>query len=283
MSKEAMKLALEHAKRDERHLNHAETRYWCRMYRDIAEKAVEALAKPDFWEGYVPEPVKPAQCAPAEDGVCEALDCSNHKPAQQEPVAWMSPHGGFLSANYINNFASGLDKEIHNIPLYTSPQPAQQQGFVLSKHFDKLTGAGIPNPFTFGAQQPAPVQQEPTVSKGAYNRVRDDYNDLLKQSEQDAKDAKEWRAHVNRCKLAGIDLDYQITAPQPAQQEYASFAEWAHDYVQDNLHKLKPAQRTWVGLTDEEIDQCLRVSGGSMGRLLSAIEAKLRSKNEDRN
>lgn len=85
----------------------------------------EALAKPDFWEGYVPEPVKPAQCAPAEDGVCEALDCSNHKPAQQEPVAWMSPHGGFLSANYINNFASGLDKEIHNIPLYTSP-PAQR-------------------------------------------------------------------------------------------------------------------------------------------------------------
>jgi hypothetical protein len=47
------------------------------------------------------------------------------QPAQQEPVAWMSPHGGFLSANYINNFASGLDKEIHNIPLYTLP-PAQR-------------------------------------------------------------------------------------------------------------------------------------------------------------
>jgi len=83
------------------------------------------MSEKDFWEGYVPEPVKLAQCAPAEDGVCEALDCPNHKPAQQEPVAWMSPHGGFLSANYINNFASGLDKEIHNIPLYTSP-PAQR-------------------------------------------------------------------------------------------------------------------------------------------------------------
>lgn len=55
MSKEAMKLALEHAKRDERHMNHAETRYWCRMYRDMAEKAIEALAE---------------------------------QPAQQEPVAW---------------------------------------------------------------------------------------------------------------------------------------------------------------------------------------------------
>ena len=55
MSKEAMKLALEHAKRDERHMNHAETRYWCRMYRDIAEKAIQALAE---------------------------------QPAQQEPMAW---------------------------------------------------------------------------------------------------------------------------------------------------------------------------------------------------
>jgi hypothetical protein len=45
MSKEAMNLALEHAKRDERHMNHAETRYWCRMYRDMAEKAIEALAE----------------------------------------------------------------------------------------------------------------------------------------------------------------------------------------------------------------------------------------------
>jgi hypothetical protein len=42
----------------------------------------------------------------------------------QEPVAWMNPHGGFLSATYIEKFASGLDKETHNIPLYTTP-PAQ--------------------------------------------------------------------------------------------------------------------------------------------------------------
>ena len=128
MSKEAMKLALEHAKRDERHLNHAETRYWCRMYRDIAEKAVEALAKPDFWEGYVPEPVKPAQCKyPKCSYPCTDLpDCRDaEQPAQQEPVAWMNPNGGMLTANYINNFASGLDKEIHNIPLYTLP-PAQR-------------------------------------------------------------------------------------------------------------------------------------------------------------
>ena len=120
MTKEAMKLALEALEVCEQ-----DGYIPVRSTRDAITALREALAKPDFWEGYVPEPVKPAQCAPAEDGVCEALDCSNHKPAQQEPVAWMSPHGGFLSANYINNFASGLDKEIHNIPLYTSP-PAQR-------------------------------------------------------------------------------------------------------------------------------------------------------------
>ena len=61
------------------------------------------MSEKDFWEGYVPEPDKrqqaldkmaenarelgldyePAQCAPAADGVCESLNCPNHKPAQR--------------------------------------------------------------------------------------------------------------------------------------------------------------------------------------------------------
>jgi hypothetical protein len=133
------------------------------------------MSEKDFWEGYVPEPVKPAQQEPV---ACECHRCidekglnvnglplsmtkmilcpecgnkrcpkaSDHRLActnsnepgqpgsiytsppaeQQEPVAWMNPHGGMLTANYIDNFASGLDKEIHNIPLYTSP-PAQKE------------------------------------------------------------------------------------------------------------------------------------------------------------
>jgi hypothetical protein len=55
---------------------------------------------------------------------CVNHDCDKCK-AVQEPVAWMNPHGGFLSASYIDEFASGLDKEIHNIPLYTAPPAAQ--------------------------------------------------------------------------------------------------------------------------------------------------------------
>ena len=67
---------------------------------------------------------------------------------------------------------------------------------------------------------------------------------------------------------------------KPAQQEYASFAEWAHDYVQDNLHKLKPAQRTWVGLTDEEVwDVYTKTDSMQYMAFSRAIEAKLREKN----
>ena len=107
------------------------------------------MSEKDFWEGYVPEPVKSGEGASATVTI-------------------------------------------------TLPAPR-----VVDCH---ATGVCVQSGLQ--AEQPAPVQQEPTVSKGAYNRVRDDYNDLLKQSEQDAKDAKEWRAHVNRCKLDGIDLDY---------------------------------------------------------------------------
>ena len=58
MNKEAMKLAWEAEEKA-----NPQTRYnsWCRGYEAALR---EALAKPDFWEGYVPEPVKPAQQKP---------------------------------------------------------------------------------------------------------------------------------------------------------------------------------------------------------------------------
>jgi len=40
-----------------------------------------------------------------------------------------------------------------------------------------------------------------------------------------------------------------------------------------------PPQRTWVGLTDEEIGVCLDVGNGSMGKIISAIQAKLKELN----
>jgi hypothetical protein len=42
---------------------------------------------------------------------------------------------------------------------------------------------------------------------------------------------------------------------------------------------LHPPQRTWVGLTDEEVGMCLDAGDGSMSKIISFIEAKLKEKN----
>ena len=42
------------------------------------------------------------------------------------------------------------------------------------------------------------------------------------------------------------------------------------------------AQRTWVGLTDEEANKIYK-DGSTFGEMMRMVEAKLRSKNEDRN
>jgi hypothetical protein len=56
------------------------------------------------------------------------------------------------------------------------------------------------------------LTQNKVVSKASYNKLRDDYNDLLEKSQQDAKHAKEWRAHVKKCQIYGVDLDFLYPA-----------------------------------------------------------------------
>ena len=38
-------------------------------------------------------------------------------------------------------------------------------------------------------------------------------------------------------------------------------------------------KRTWVGLTDEDISICIDAGDGSLGKIISFIEAKLKEKN----
>ncbi len=68
-----------------------------------------------------------------------------------------------------------------------------------------------------------------------------------------------------------------LKAEQPAQQALDKMAENAREL---GLDYEQPAQRTWVGLTDFEIFSCRREDYFETYRV---IEAKLRSKNEDRN
>jgi len=55
MKDEALKLALEDAKRNERHHTAAETRYWLNQYKLIAEQAVNAIKQ--TFQAPVQEPV----------------------------------------------------------------------------------------------------------------------------------------------------------------------------------------------------------------------------------
>ena len=89
----------------------------------------EALAKPDFWEGYVPEPVKPAQqlvdCHAT--GVCVQSGLRAEQPAQQEPVATIT----ITQRGPIRIIDNNFDDCVRGWPdgeynLYTSPQPAQR-------------------------------------------------------------------------------------------------------------------------------------------------------------
>ena len=52
-----------------------------------------------------------------------------------------------------------------------------------------------------------------------------------------------------------------------------------HDGVEWTPLYTTPQQRTWVGLTNEDISICLDAGDGSLSKILSLIEAKLKEKN----
>ena len=128
MSKEAMKLALgvlSGSWRTEEEKN---------ALREKQIQAVialrEALAKPDFWEGYVPEPVKPAQqckwptCQSEEyqQALAEQIkrELVGEQPAQQEPVAFLVD-GDLYYPEEID--WETLQEQGHTVaPLYTKDQ-----------------------------------------------------------------------------------------------------------------------------------------------------------------
>ena len=92
MSKEAMKLALEALE----YIRNIETDVVSQIkYGNASQIIEEALAKPDFWEGYVPEPVKPAQPVVWHDApqtiylqVCPEADHCEVRFADHDEVTW---------------------------------------------------------------------------------------------------------------------------------------------------------------------------------------------------
>jgi len=75
-----------------------------------------------------------------------------------------------------------------------------------------------------------------------------------------------------------LGLDYEpVWGGGPTNKDYEDAMR------QRRLHQLTspPAQRTWVGLTDEDRAQCVQatVNSGDAAQLIAAIEAKLKEKN----
>jgi hypothetical protein len=62
--------------------------------------------------------------------------------------------------------------------------------------------------------------------------------------------------------------------PEPWEKFCDSNCVWT-----DHHPDCKLAQRTWAGLTDEDIGMCLDAGNGSMSKIISFIEAKLKEKN----
>jgi hypothetical protein len=155
MTKEAMKLALEALQtlHDEnmdyltRNKLGGENNQCMVFAREAITALREALAKPDFWEGYVPEPVKPAQCKypkcsypctdlpdcrDAEQPAQQALDKKaenarelglDYEPAQQEPVAFLDWYDNAHWGN--EDFKDGCWRAWDAALEHTSP-PAQR-------------------------------------------------------------------------------------------------------------------------------------------------------------
>ena len=140
----------------------------------------------------------------------------------------------------------------------------------------------------FKAALAQPEQEPEVVSKVKFNRLQDDYNDLFNRALQDAKHAKAWRAHVNNCQLQGVDLDHVFKPPLTAQPEQEPVGydyrikydrgcyKCCSQFCPGNCIDTSPPKRPWVGLTDDEVEDCMEMS---IQKTCRAVEAKLKEKN----
>lgn len=101
MEREALKLAFEAHRKDERHHTVAETRYWCNQYKLLAHQAIEALAQP-----------------------------------AQEPVAWMYQHPN----NHRKTCYQTYKPSGECTPLYTTPPQRPWVGLTDEEIQPRLNG-----------------------------------------------------------------------------------------------------------------------------------------------
>ncbi len=75
-----------------------------------------------------------------------------------------------------------------------------------------------------------------------------------------------------------MKLPKEIWMCENEQAKWFEF-EQPHDLPNDVVITKMIAQRTWVGLTDDEIEKTHQQYGGNIKKMMRAIEAKLKEKN----
>jgi hypothetical protein len=139
------------------------------------------------------------------------------------------------------------------------------------------------------AEQPAPVQQEPLDD----HAEKEDVESLKRQLSLQTSMCIAYKKENEQLLAANKDCINHFDALKadydalPAQQEPVAIEHclWARNGNTPCPHTSPPAQRTWVGLTEPEVNDCYEsimfdqnIEPSRMGVYLE-IEAKLRSKN----
>jgi hypothetical protein len=199
-------------------------------FYELSEKAItalrEALAKPDFWEGYVPEPVKPAQQEPVNKYCCHL--CFNKSGQVLLDRMILCPECGNKRCPKATH---------HDLPC-TKSNDVGQKGSIYNQPAQQALDKKAENARELGLDyEPAQQCKWPTCQSEEYQQA------LAEQ------------------------IKRELVGEQPAQQEPVAFldwydnAHWGNEDFKDGCwrawdaaleHTSPPAQRTWVGLTDEE-------------------------------
>jgi hypothetical protein len=279
MSKEAMKLALEALESGK---NYGFAIYVLRR----------ELAKPDFWEGYVPESVKPAQpVALRLPKVGDEVVCIEDE-SLGGVVAYLTAGGSPEIRFDDGSHGTYMLREFAELFRYTSPQPAQQEPVAYAKELiEGLYENG--DPVSVDAAElleqltsPQPAQSKPLTDEHIeriYHRYGGDMINCARAIERAAQqEPVNQRAHEmalrqwDHWKQYALELQEKLVKyeggspmvlnndPQPAQQEpvvgITAIRTWFKDgrVVTQTLCNSwvdtypQPPQRTWVGLTDAD-------------------------------
>jgi hypothetical protein len=221
----------------------------------------EAPAKPDFWEGYVPEPVKPAPVTKDEalDLALEALEYIHEGANNQGPhtgISWRCVAVKAEPAIKAIKQARALDKKAENArelgldyePVWNNlPSNKDVEDAMRIKRLNQLTTP--------------PAAPDLQAELDATNRQVEILSDALSESRREVA---------------------ALAAPvhKPLHPEIKKMYE---DFFDKWFRESSAAQRTWVGLTEQERGKVYSDwrwgSNADNLVLCKCIEAKLKEKN----